>query len=336
MRIARFALGAVAVIMLSVAAHFGEGRALAANAQDSAVAQSLYDDATKLMNESKFGDACPKLEESQRLDPQQVTEFKLGECYEKLGRTASAWTTFLDLAEVSRKANRPDRERAARDRASLLEPKLTRLTIDVPAAVRVPGLVVKRDNEVVGEGQYGVAIPVDPGKHVVEASAPGKKTWSDSRVVSGEGATSALKVEALVDDTSGGTAGPATATATGTEQPSGGEKKGSPLKVAGIVVGGLGVVGIGVGSVMGIVAIGKNNDANNGHCDKTTNICDSTGVSMRSDAVGAGNVSTVAFIVGGVLLAGGATMFLLAPSSNVQAAPAVGTNGAGIVLRGRF
>jgi hypothetical protein len=331
MRIARFAAGAVALVALSAAPR----GAIAANAQDSAVAQSLFDDASKLMTAGNFNEACPKLEESQRLDPEQVTEFKLGECYEKAGRTASAWTTFLDLAEVSRKANRPDRERVARDRATQLEPKLTRLTVDVPTDVRVPGLVVKRDGEVVGEGQYGVAVAVDPGKHVVEASAPGKKTWSDSRVVTGEGATSTLKVEPLVVDPNASATGVPTDHGSGPE-PTGGENKGSPLKTVGLVAGGLGIVGIGVGTVMGILAIGKNNDSNNGHCDKTTNLCDSTGLGMRSDAGTFGNVSTIGFIAGGVLLAGGATLWLLAPSSSVQAAPTVGTNGGGIVVRGRF
>jgi hypothetical protein len=335
MRMTRFAVGALALVALSGAAASAGGPALAANAQDSAVAQSLYDDASKLMTEGKFTDACPKLEESQRLDPEQVTEFKLADCYEHVGRTASAWTTFLDLAEVSRKAGRPERERVARDRATQLEPKLTRLTVDVPADVRVAGLVVKRDGEVVGEGQYGVAVAVDPGKHVVEASAPGKKTWTDSRVVTGEGATSTLKVEALVVDPNASATAATTDHGVGPE-PTGGEKKGSPLKTVGLVVGGLGIVGIGVGSVMGILAIGKNNDANNGHCDKTSNLCDSTGLGMRSDAVTFGNVSTVGFIAGGVLLAGGATLWLLAPSSSVQAAPAVGTSGGGIVVRGRF
>jgi len=326
---------AVAATLAATTAHAPPAHA--GNAQDSAVAQSLFDDATKLITAGNWADACPKLEESQRLDPEQVTEFKLADCYEHVGRTASAWTTFLDLAEVARKANRADRERVARDRAGQLEPKLTRLTVEVPPDARAPGLVVKRDGEVLGEGQYGVAVAVDPGKHVVEASAPGKKTWSDSRTVSGEGATVSLKVEPLVTDTSGG-ASAATATATGSaggETP-GGEKKGSPLKTVGIVLGGVGVAGIALGSVMGILAIGKNNDSNSGHCDKTTNVCDSTGLSLRSDAVTFGNVSTVGFIAGGVLLAAGATLWILAPSSSVQAAPAVGTNGGGVVVTGRF
>jgi len=52
--------------------------------------------------------------------------------------------------------------------------------------------------------------------------------------------------------------------------------------------------------------------------------------------VGAGNTSTILFVAGGVLTAGGLALFFLAPSSHVEATPAVGTNGASLLLRGTF
>src|SRR6516164_3682204 len=69
-----------------------------ASPQDQAVAQSLYDEAKTLMNAKNFVQACPKLEESQRLDPSPATEFHLADCYEQVGRTASAWAAFLEVA----------------------------------------------------------------------------------------------------------------------------------------------------------------------------------------------------------------------------------------------
>jgi tetratricopeptide (TPR) repeat protein len=141
--------------------------ALAASAQDSAVAQSLYDQARTLAAAGNWADACGKFEESQRLDPTPVTEYHLADCYEHAGRTASAWTTFLDLATTARAAKRADREKAATDRATALEPKLTRLVVDVPPGAQVPDLVVRRDGEAVGRGQWGTPVPVDPGKHLL-------------------------------------------------------------------------------------------------------------------------------------------------------------------------
>jgi hypothetical protein len=313
------------------------------SAQDSAVAQSLYDQARKLAGASQYSDACPKFEESQRLDPTPVTQFWLADCYEHVGRTASAWSSFLDLAAAARRNGGPkaeEREKVAKDRANALQPKLTQLVIDVPAAVRVSGLVVKRDGEAVHDGQWGSPIPVDPGNHTLEASAPGKQTWTKTQDVEGVGQTVTVHVDALTDapvappPPAGATpTGPAPATPETTPASS------SPLKTVGLIVGGVGIVGLGLGTVFGVIALSKNSAANSGHCGGSlggANQCDSTGVSDRSDAVSAGNISTIGFVAGGVLLAGGAALWLLAPSSSVQAAPAVGTNGGGVLVRGVF
>jgi hypothetical protein len=89
----------------------------------------------------------------------------------------------------------------------------------------------------------------------------------------------------------------------------------------------------------GILALSQNASANSGHCGGSlggANQCDATGVSLRSQAVGYGNVSTIAFIAGGVLAAGGATLWLVAPSGHVQVGPATGQNGGGVLVRGDF
>src|ERR1019366_4577685 len=107
-----------------------------------------------------------------------------------------------DLAATARKTGGPQaeaRERAAKDRATTIQPKLTQLQVDVPAAVRVPGLVVKRDGEVVNDGQWGSPIPVDPGNHTIEASAPGKQTWTKTQDVEGVGQSVTMQVQALAD-----------------------------------------------------------------------------------------------------------------------------------------
>ena len=313
--------------------------------QDQAVAQSLYDEAKKLMMAGEWASACPKLEESQRLDPTPVAEFYLADCYEHTGRTASAWTTFLDLAASEHKNGGPksaEREKDARDRARSLEPKLTQLVIDVPAAVRVAGLVVKRDGGVVREGQWGAQVAVDPGKHTLEASAPGKKTWTTTEDVQGAGATVTIRVEALADapvEVPPPPATPLSSPATPSAAPASEGSAASPLKTVGLVVGGVGVAGLVAGGIFGVIAISKNSSANSGHCGGSfggANECDATGVSLRSDAVNAGNVSTIALIAGGVLAAGGATMWLVAPGGHVQAAPAVGTSGGGFIVRGNF
>ena len=86
------------------------------------------------MSAGKYDDACPKLEESQRLAPAIGTKFNLADCYEHTGRLASAWAAFLSVAASAKNANQGAREKAARDRAAALEPKLSRLAVVVPDA----------------------------------------------------------------------------------------------------------------------------------------------------------------------------------------------------------
>src|SRR2546421_315839 len=84
---------AVACGALSIAAFEGPARADASLA-DKAAAQTLFDEGRKLMAAGKYAEACPKLAESQKLDPGVGTQFHLADCYEKIGQTASAWAGF--------------------------------------------------------------------------------------------------------------------------------------------------------------------------------------------------------------------------------------------------
>ena len=85
---------------------------------DKAAAQSLFDEGRKLMTEGKFAQACPKLAESQKLDPGVGTQFNLADCYERLGQTASAWAGFLEAASTAKSMGQGEREKVARERAA--------------------------------------------------------------------------------------------------------------------------------------------------------------------------------------------------------------------------
>src|SRR5580700_8452469 len=141
------------------------GRALAEDASSQAAAQALFDQARQLMADGKYAEACPKLVESQRLDPGAGTLLNLGQCYEKNGQTASAWVTFKDAAAAAELKHRADWSQRARERAQALEPLLSRLTIDVPQEERGLGIQVRRDGVEVGSAEWGAPIPIDPGDH---------------------------------------------------------------------------------------------------------------------------------------------------------------------------
>src|SRR4051812_44001967 len=64
----------------------------------AAAAEVLFSDGKRLAQEGNYAAACPKFEESQKLDPGMGTLYRLADCYEHVGRTASAWAAFVEVA----------------------------------------------------------------------------------------------------------------------------------------------------------------------------------------------------------------------------------------------
>ena len=166
-----------------------------------AAADALFEDGRRFMSENKYAEACPKLEESQRVDPGVGTLYNLSVCYEAIGRTASAWVGFREVAQMALTAGQADREKAARGKASALEPKLMRLKITVQGANA--GIEVKRDGAVVSPALWGTAVPLDPGKHRVSASAPGKEPWEITVQLDQPGGMVNVEVPPLLDHKAG-------------------------------------------------------------------------------------------------------------------------------------
>src|SRR4051812_37121593 len=169
-----------------------------AQSGDSAVAQALFDEAKALMAGGQAAAACPKLEESQRLDPRSGTLINLASCYEQTGRLASAWGRYVDAAASAKLQGNSEREQVARERAAALVPRLSKLAIVLaPALSALPGLELRRDGAVVGQPAWGVALPSDPGQHKVSATAPGHRPFEATVTVAGEGQTSTVNVPEL-------------------------------------------------------------------------------------------------------------------------------------------
>lgn len=322
-------------------------------ASQKAAAEALFDDGLKLMQASRFAEACPKLEDSQRIDPGIGTLLYLGECYEKLGKTASAWATFREAASNAGAAGQTEREKSAKLRASRLESKLSYVTLRVPREVsELKGLKVKLGSAELGAGVFGAATPADPGESKLEVSADGHDTFSvilqveagkryevsvpplreQPKVAGDVPATPATQTPPL------STAAPALNTSSEAPAPAVVSSNGISLKLVGLVLGGVGVVGVGVGSVFGLKAMSKIDQAKDGSCSGS--VCqEQADLDRTKDANSAATVSNVAFVAGGACLVGGALLYFLAPSSRetgLTAAPYVSNREVGFALGGRL
>jgi hypothetical protein len=289
-----------------------------ARADDSAAAQALFDQAKKSMAAHRYAEACPKLEESLRLQEAVGTLLNLADCYEKEGKLASAWSKYLEVATKARAAGQQARARIGRDRAAALAPKLSNLVIDV-ATSRADGLEIRRDGTLVGEAEWGTAIPADAGIHTIEASAPARKPWSDTVVVTDGATTARVSVPDLARipvEAPAATAAPVPESVPPEPVPAPSESRhhGNGLKVAALVAGGVGIAGVGVGSVFGVMSMIDHNDASN-LCPAPGPCRGSSGVDAWHNAYDAGNVATIAFIAGGAGLAAGTVLWVLAAKS---------------------
>jgi hypothetical protein len=336
------------------------------SAAQKAMASQFFDDAEKLLASGKPADACPKYAESQRLDPQLGTLLHLGDCYEKAGKTASAWTTFKDAVEIA--AQRKDgRESKARAKVADLEGKLSKLVVTL-AGKPPSDIEVRQDGEVVSRAAWGSPVPVDPGTHRVTAKAPGYETWftsvdvppgaSSTRVVvpdlEPEGAKAAPQpVPAAPPPTAPPIApapiAPAPAAPAQALVPQAAESppsdSGSTQRAIGYVVGGVGVVGLGLGAIFGLKM--KSKLAERDSVCGPEYLCTSTDQAdqisqLTNTARNDATLSVVSVAVGATALVAGLAIVLTAPSGEsrsthaIDVRPWLGPGNAGAALTGRW
>jgi hypothetical protein len=291
------------------------------SAADRAAAQVLFDEGRTLMEKGRQAEACPRFEQSEKLEPGLGTRFHLANCYEAVGKLASAFALFLEVAAEAEARGQAERERVARSRARAVEPRLARISIEVPYASS-PALRVERDGALVGSAQWGLPVPVDAGVHRVDASAPGRVTWHTEVEVREEGSVTRIDVPPLAEN-----------------RPS----FFAPLsRKIGLAALGVGVGTIALGTVFTVQAISKKNASERAGCNDTQ--CTSeNGLALREEALQAGNRATWAMGIGVVGLGAAAALFWVLPvaeeddsESDVQIEPVADLSSASLRVHGHF
>jgi hypothetical protein len=303
----------------------------------AARADRLFSEGKAALEARRYGEACPKLAESQQLDPGTGTLLALGLCHEGAGKLASAWRELVEVLDESEKAGRADRAKLARQHIPSIEPQLSKLTVRVSDG-GAAGLRVRVDGEEVPPARWGSGLPVDPGDHIVDATADGQAPWKTSVHVG----DNADQQTASLPPQMNGVPPAATATATTTAPPEQSPPS-NTTRTVGFVVGGAGIVAVGVGAYFGVRALGDRSDAT-GLCPSSP-CTDPNGVSKNDSAKTEAWVAD--FAIGLGLVAVGVGVYLAfvrhdGPTTTnpatgaVSLVPIVGPGEAGVGVGGRW
>lgn len=256
-----------------------------ARAADPAAAREQLKIGYELAHEGKCAEAVPHLQESLRLDAKAITLINLANCEEKIGRWADALGHWVDARARAQTDGVAAIEEEAAKRSKELDAKIPRLTI-VLGADAPKGTEVARDGVVLGPVSLGVALPVDPGPHKIVARAPGRLEGTKD-ITLAEGDAGRIEVAP------GGVA----AETTPAKPADVGAARGSATSPLVWIGFGTAVAGIAVGSVTGILALGRASDADR---DCPNRACTDPSALDRIDGGRTlGTVSTIAFVVAG-------------------------------------
>jgi len=306
------------------------GSTVVAHADAKSEAILLFDQGIKEMKAGQYEKACNSFERSIATYPDSGTKGSLARCYEKLGRLASSWKLWRELADL---APSPDLRKDAAAQAARLEPKIGRYVIKLTKPPADLAVTINGSPTTLTD----VPVPIDAGGVIVRAYAAGRKDWS-VELSATDGNVLTIEIPELdkADLAVHKDPDPVKPPPPPPPPPS------STRKHVGLGLIGVGAAGVIVGGVFGLKAKSKFGDAED-LCGGSVDTCFSDRVGeaqgLVDDARSAGNLSTILVVAGGAAVAGGVVLYLTAPKAMERAvavAPLASPSTAGLVVSGRF
>jgi hypothetical protein len=188
----------------------------------------------------------------------------------------------------------------------------------------VVAVTVTMDGQQLPGKLSGLPVQVDPGEHRFVFEAEGLPA-TEKVVVVREGERDRHERVVLGQHGAPGLSSPAPSSSDGSSQ-----------KTIAYVVGGAGVVGLAIGSVLGLVSKSSYDHALQTECGNNPNGCSPQGIKDGQSAHGQATASTVAFVAGTALLGAGAALYFTVPTASVSVGTTVGAERAGIMVVGAW
>ena len=286
--------------LLVCAALCSSARGHAQERSDPAAADELFREGRAAAEKRDYLTACAKFRESNRLDPAVGTLFNIADCEDKLGRLATAWTLFQEVAQ--RLPNDDDRRAIATKRAQSLEARVPRLSVHLVTSGR-SDVTIRRDGVALGAASLDTSLPVNPGEHVVSVEAPGAQATMFHTSV-GEGERARLEVAVGATSPAGRASGSAS------------RDTGHPHRTAAYVTGGVGVAGLVTGIVAGVLVLDRKSTVNDNCAD---HLCNQVGHDAAQSGKTFGVITTVGLITGAIGLGTATYLFVSAPAPSETA-----------------
>src|SRR6266542_2740891 len=290
--------------------------------RDRLTAQALSDEAARLMASGNYPAGCRKYEESERLDPSAERLFAVADCHERQGKIATAWVALSEASEMADLRGQSSLADEARAHKKHLEPYLGRLNVSVSEeAAGITGLQIERDGVVLARAAWGLGVPVDPGVHVISATAPGRQKWSAEIGLAPGPGTVSLRVPTLAVDESlfERRDGSPLPTASVSNVPSGlpdaepsSESTGGGQRTVGIVLGATGIASLAVGAGFALAAASTHDEL---MAECAADLCPPSAAAARDTWRTQASIADVALGLGVASLAAGVVIYFLTPSS---------------------
>jgi hypothetical protein len=331
-----------------------------AGAEPNPEAEKLFRDARALLKAGKLPEACDAFAASSRLEPSVGTLLNLGDCRAKLGQTATAWAAFAEAGRLAKREHDAKRQAEADKRVAELDAKLSYLTIQLAPDAKMAGMAITRAGTPVDDALLGHAMPIDPGDYEIRATVAGFVDFS-SRVTVGPDADKKTvviqrlhKYAPIGSEVKTGKPDGAKPDGSKPDAPAKPETKPddepaappppssfTPMRKAAIGVGAVGVIGLGVSTVLALGAKSLEDEARS-VCPAGMPCRDMAAAQKSKDAVSKANVATIVGGVGLAAIAAGVVMWVVGKPHATEASreaaivPVVTPDAVGFGVVGRF
>jgi hypothetical protein len=354
-------LGAVLLVLILCCG----GQALAQTDEQRAAARSLATEGATAFNEARYQEAVDLFSKAEALVHAPPHLLFLARSHAKLGQFVKAREAYMKIVKETLPSNASpafrNAQSSAGDEVQLIEPKIASLTVKVEGGQGASDLAVLVDGAPINSVLIGVAQPIDPGQHKVEAGATGLRA-PEQAVTLGEGErkTIVLKLESapgaapLVAVAQAPAATPAPQPATTTtpaSSPAPTDKGPAPaddksgLRIGSYAAFGVGVLGLAAGTFFTLQSSSKRKDADDkwDECGGDSGCREDNPLAQEvddldRDADSAQTLGIVGFAVGAVGLGVGTTLFIMSSGGSSENAtriePYVGLGRLGV--KGRF